>query len=61
MQCSHEGMVRFTEQLSNSYAVLRAVSCVGVAVCVWVARHGATGGVLVMSGDEETKKQSKMC
>lgn len=34
MQCSHGGVVRFTEQLSNSYTVFRAVSSVGVAVCV---------------------------
>lgn len=54
MQRSHGGVVRFTEQLSNSYGVFRdfAVSGVGVAVCV----GGATGGVLEMRGDEEVEK-----
>lgn len=50
MQRSHGGVVKFTEQLSNSYGVFRdfAVSGVGVAVCVGGERWGNRGSI----GDE---------
>lgn len=47
MQRSHGGVVRFTEQLSNSYGVFRDFAVtgvgVGVAVCVGGKRWGQPG------------------